>query len=140
MTRSISKARRLGLAALLLALGGACGSYPPPTERLTTSEAAIRAADEMGAGQVPRAALHLKLAQEQTDTARKLIEDGYNERAELTLKRAQADGELALAIAKEHATVERAQAAHAKLDELRAGASQAPASTSPSTSSKGTRK
>ena len=113
------------LAVLLLALGSACGSYPPPTERMTTSEAAIRAADEVGAGQVPRAALHLKLAQEQTDKARKLMEDGYNERAELTLKRAQADGELALAIAKEHATVERAQQAHAKLDELRAGTAQA---------------
>lgn len=115
------------LIFVLLALGSACGSYPPPTERMTTSEAAIRAADEMGAGQVPRAALHLKLAQEQTDSARKLMEDGYNERAELTLKRAQADGELALAIAKEHATVERAQQAHAKLDELRAGSVSAPA-------------
>jgi hypothetical protein len=116
-----------GLLAPMLALGSACGSYPPPTERMTTSEAAIRAADEMGAGQVPRAALHLKLAQEQTESARKLIEDGYNERAELTLKRAQADGELALAIAKEHTTVERAQQARAKLDELRAGSSTAPA-------------
>ena len=120
--------RSSSLLALLalLALGSACGSYPPPTERMTTSEAAIRAADEMGAGQVPRAALHLKLAQEQTDSARKLMEDGYNERAELTLKRAQADGELALAIAREHATVERSQQAHAKLDELRAGSVSAP--------------
>jgi hypothetical protein len=121
MTRPLS----FGLAALVLALCGACGSYPPPTERMTTSEAAIRAADEVGAGQVPRAALHLKLAQEQTDKARKLMEDGYNERAELTLKRAQADGELALAIAREHQMVEKAQQAHAKLDELRAANAQA---------------
>jgi len=111
-----------GLALLVLAPLSACGSYPPPTERMTTSEAAIRAADEVGAGKVPRAALHLKLAQEQTDKARRLMEEGYNERAELTLKRAQSDAELALSIAREHETVERAQAAHAKMDELRAGA------------------
>ena len=110
-----------GLALLVLALASACGSYPPPTERMTTAEAAIRAADEVGASKVPRAALHLKLAQEQTDKARRLMEDGYNERAELTLKRAQADAELALSISREHETVERAQQAHAKLDELRAG-------------------
>jgi hypothetical protein len=131
MRNPMKRSSSLGLLALLLALGGAlgsaCGSYPPPTERMSTSEAAIRAADEMGAGQVPRAALHLKLAQEQTESARKLIEDGYNERAELTLKRAQSDGELALAIAKEHTTVEKAQQARAKLDELRAGTPSAPA-------------
>jgi len=126
----MKRSSSLGLLALIVALGSAlsaCGSYPPPTERMTTTESAIRAADEMGAGQVPRAALHLKLAQEQTDSARKLIEDGYNERAELTLKRAQADGELALAIAREHTTVEKAQQARAKLDELRAGSPTAPA-------------
>jgi hypothetical protein len=103
---------------LLLLL--ACGSYPPPTERLTTAEAAIRGASEVGAERVPRAALHLKLAQEQTDKARRLMQDGYNERAELTLKRAQADAELAIALAKEQETVERAGAAQAKVDELRA--------------------
>ena len=104
-----------------LALLGACAGYPPPTERLTTTEAAVRGAMEVGATQVPRAALHLKLAQEQTDKAKRLMQDGYHERAELTLKRAQADAELALSISREHETVERAQQAHAKLDELRAG-------------------
>jgi len=50
-----------------------------------------------------------------------LMEEGYNERAELTLKRAQADAELAIALAKEQVMVQKAQQAHAKLDELRAG-------------------
>ena len=99
----------------------ACASYPPPTERVTTSEAAIRAADEVGARQVPRAALHLKLAQEQTDKARQLMQDGYNERAEQTLKRAQADAELALAISRENATSLRLLAAQTKLEELQRG-------------------
>jgi len=109
----------LGLSLALFA----CASYPPPTERMTTAEAAVRAADEVGANQVPRAALHLKLAQEQTDKARQLMQDGYNERAEQTLKRAQADAELAIAIAKEEATSVRLQAARTKLEELQASRS-----------------
>ena len=95
-------ARSFSMSLLLLALAIGCGSYPPPAERLTTAEAAIRGAEEVGATRVPRAALHLKLAEEQTDKARRLMEEDYNERAELTLKRAQADAELAIAIAKEH--------------------------------------
>jgi hypothetical protein len=104
-----------GMAAGLALLG--CASYPPPTERVTTAEAAIRGAEEVGAGQVPRAALHLKLAQEQTDKARALMQDGYNERAEQTLKRAQADAELAIAISKENSTTQQLVTAQAKLEE-----------------------
>jgi hypothetical protein len=112
----------LSFATLLLGLSLGCGSYPPPTERLTTAEAAIRGAEELGATRVPRAALHLQLAQEQTEKAKRLMQDGYNERAELTLKRAQADAELAISIAKEHETVQRAQGVQAKLDQVKAAA------------------
>ena len=107
------------LPALGLAFCFGCGSYPPPTEKLTTAEAAIRGAEELGANNEPRAALHLKLAQEQTDKAKRLMQDDDNERAELTLRRAQADAELAIAIAKEHETTQRAQEAEGKLDKLR---------------------
>jgi hypothetical protein len=110
----------LPFTVLLVALAAGCGSYPPPAERLTTAEAAIRGASEVGAGNVPRAQLHLQLAQEQTDKAKRLMQDGYNERAELTLKRAQADAELAIAIAKEYETTERAKRAQAKLEQLKA--------------------
>jgi hypothetical protein len=116
----------LGLmSALLLAAMGGCGSYPAPTQKLTTAEAAIRAASEVGATSVPRAALHLKLAQEQTDKAKRLMQDGYNKRAELTLNRAQADAELAIAIAKEVETVEAAQEAQEKVQQLKANAIKA---------------
>ena len=76
MTRSID-CRHAHPAARGCAAG--CGSYPPPTERLTTAEAAIRGAQEVNAANSRRAALHLKLAQEQTDKAKRLMEDGYNE-------------------------------------------------------------
>jgi hypothetical protein len=112
----------LATAAVLLATAAGCGSYPPPTERMTTAEAAIRAAEEVGSGSVPQAALYLKLAQEQTEKARRLMQDGYNERAELTLKRAQSDAELAIAMAKEQDTVAKAQEAQGKLEQAKAAA------------------
>ena len=118
----MERVSKIATATLLLAWLAGCGSYPPPTERMTTAEAAIRGAEEVGAARVPRAQLHLQLASEQTDKAKRLMQDGYNERAELTLKRAQADAELAIAIAKEHETLERAKTAQAKLEELKAAA------------------
>ena len=113
----------LALPAVALPLFAGCGSYPPPTERMTTAEAAIRGAEEVGANNVPQAALYMKLAQEQTEKAKRLMQDGYNERAELELKRAQADAELAIAISKEQDTVAKAQAAQAKLEQAKASAS-----------------
>jgi hypothetical protein len=121
MTKLVS----LGLTLTLFAALTGCGSYPAPTERMTTTEAAIRAAAEVGASNVPRAALHLKLAEEQTEKAQRLIQDGYNERAELTLKRAQADAELAIAIAKEAETLEEARKAQAKVQQMKAAAIKA---------------
>jgi hypothetical protein len=88
------------IGALAIALG-ACGSYPPPTERMASSEATIRGAQEVGATGVPAAALSVKLAQEEVQKAKQLMQDGDNRRAELVLMRAQADAELALAQARE---------------------------------------
>lgn len=87
-------------AAVAFAVG--CGgSYPAPTQPLADAEAADRSAQELGANSVPAAQLHLKLAQEQTTNARKLMKDGENKRAEAMLLRAKADAELALSLAKE---------------------------------------
>ena len=106
--------------SFLLAASFGCGGAPPPTEKLTTAEAAIRGAQEVGSAQVPRAALHLKLAREQADKAKRLIQDGYHQRAELAVRRAQADAELAIAIAKETQTIERAKKAQAEVRKLKA--------------------
>ena len=90
--------KRMSLLSLFLLMVVGCASFPPPTERLNTTEGAIRGATEVGAEQIPRAALHLKLAQEQTDKARQLMEDDDNELADQSLRRAQADAELAIAL------------------------------------------
>ena len=57
-----------GLAALVLATG--CASASVPQERLIASQGSIRAAQEVGAEKIPAAALHLQLAQEQTEQAK----------------------------------------------------------------------
>jgi hypothetical protein len=111
-----------GLVALGLV---ACGSTPPPHEREASSQAAIRTAREMNAEQVPQAALHLKLAQEQFDKGKALMNDGDNKRATYVLMRAQADAELALAMARENKTKAEAQVL---VDKLRAARGPAPTS------------
>jgi hypothetical protein len=99
----------IGLMAL------ACGSAPQPTERLATAQAAVRAAKEVGAKEVPQAQLHTQLAEEQVTQAQKMIEDGDNERAEIVLRRATADAELAVALARENESQKQAEAAEAAL-------------------------
>jgi hypothetical protein len=98
-----------GLAAL------ACAGYPQPTERLATAQAAVRAAKEVGAKDVPQAQLHTQLAEEQVQQAQRLIEDGDNERAELILRRATADAEMAVALAREAESQKQAEAAESAL-------------------------
>lgn len=99
----------IGLMAL------ACAGAPQPTERLASAQAAVRAAKEVGADNVPQAQLHTKLAEEQVIQANKLIEDGENERAEMVLRRASADAELAVALAREAESKRQADAAESTL-------------------------
>jgi uncharacterized protein YqiB (DUF1249 family) len=73
--------------------------------------AAVRAAQETGAANVPKAQLYLKLAEEETAQAKQLIEDGNNERADYMTLRAYNDATLAMAISRQSAA--RAQAAQA---------------------------
>jgi len=94
---------RLLVAAMVLA---GCATVQLPQERLAANDSSIRAAEELGADGVPAARLHLQLAKDQTESARRMAEDG-NERALIVLARAQSDAELALSLAKE-ASVHRA--------------------------------
>lgn len=84
-------------AALALA---ACGGAAKPTSKLVDAQAALRAADEVGADKVPQGDLHMKLAREQLERADHLMKDGDNERAAGVLERAKADAELAMALSR----------------------------------------
>lgn len=89
----------------LLAVG--CASHPAPTEQVASSLAAVRGAEEAGALQVPEAALHVKLAEEQIEQAQALMSEEENERAANLAVRAFNDAELAIALARENQAKQR---------------------------------
>lgn len=97
----------------------ACGGAAIPQDQMTASQAAIRAAEVGGEPGDPQAALLVKKAKDQVEEAKKLIEDGNNHRAEMVLMRAEADAELALALAQELATRSEADTAQKQVQELR---------------------
>ncbi len=112
---------RLLTLVLPLLLGACAATMAPPAERLATAEAAARGAKELGAEKDPKAALHLKLAQEQIDQARTLMKEEQNVRADHVLQRAHADAELSLALAKEATVNDETAKAKEKLKAVKGG-------------------
>lgn len=121
----------LGLVAGLAVALGACGSSAMPTARVASSEAAVRSAHEVGADAVPEAALHVRMAEDQLRTANKLIKDDEPEKADMFLKRSQADAELAIGITRATKAKEASDAAQTKLQSIGAGAQPAPQQPAP---------
>ena len=102
MTIEITTSRATLALLIAAALGGGCGGTRPPTETMETSAASIRGAEQAGAEDVPRAALYLQLANEQSAKAKRLIAKGGEDNmraANNLLMRAAADGDLAIALA-----------------------------------------
>jgi hypothetical protein len=102
MTIESTTTRALLALFLGTALVGGCATTRPPTDRMESSAASIRGAEQAGAEDVPKAALYLELANEQSAKAKVLIarggEDNMRAAASL-LMRASADGDLAIALA-----------------------------------------
>jgi hypothetical protein len=111
-------ARALGALAVGSLLV-ACGSSALPAGKLTNTQASIRAAEAVGATETPNSALYLKMAQDGVAQAKRLMQDGDNEEAALALDKAQADAELSLSYAREAKAREEAEAAQAKIGELK---------------------
>jgi len=108
------------LACFAVSLSVGCGaSMPRPTNELTEAKSAVRGAEEVGAPDVPKAALHLKMARDNIELAEQAIAKENNERAHLYLQRGQADAELAILLAKEARVAAEAQEALDKVEELR---------------------
>jgi hypothetical protein len=108
---------RLSIPTAAFLLGAACASTTPANPQLESSSASIRAAEEVGATHTPTAALHLQLANEQFEHAGKLSSKEDRPRADRLLMRAEADAELALALARGES--EKAEALGA-IDKVRA--------------------
>src|SRR5262245_44283242 len=109
----------MAIGAASVALGACASSGPVPAERLARSEAALRSAREVGADRVPPAALHLRVANDQLDAARKLIAEGDNIRADYVLMRAEADAEVARSMAREAQARNEAQKTLDEVQRLR---------------------
>lgn len=118
----------LAVAIVATALAAGCASVPLRTE---TSTSGIRAAEEVGARDVPQAALHLQLAKEELNKAKTLAANGEDEMAASMLLRAEADAELAVLLSREDAEKTEAQAAVARVHELRQDDAQPVTSPTP---------
>ena len=119
--------RTVGLAAMaaLGAVGcGGAGLPPASVASLASAQGAVRAAEEVGAEEVPRAALHLKYAKDQIADAERLLEEEENEDAQVVLTMAEADAEVALELAKQTAAEEEAAQAEARLETMRRAAQE----------------
>lgn len=84
---------------VVLAVAG-CSSSRTPL-RTESSTSAIRAAEAVGATEVPRAALHLQMAKEGLERADVLAAKGKDKEAASLLQRAEADAELAILLSNE---------------------------------------
>jgi regulator of protease activity HflC (stomatin/prohibitin superfamily) len=104
-------------SVLFAAVIAGCGSSPAVDKEASTS--AIRAAEEVGASNIPSASLYLQLAKEELENAKGLAAKGDKEEAESMLLRAKADGELAVALSRGDADKAEATQAIERVRQLR---------------------
>ncbi|HTP29134.1 MAG TPA: DUF4398 domain-containing protein [Anaeromyxobacteraceae bacterium] len=83
-------------AAVASLLG--CAGTPKPVDQLADSQAALRSAQELGARQVPSAALELQRAEDNMKQAQDLMAKNDNEKARWQFERAKADADLSIAM------------------------------------------
>jgi hypothetical protein len=118
------KSRHIATAVLLAAIVPTFACASAPTRQLSDTKAALRAAEEMNGQENPKAAYHLKLAQDQIAAAEKLIDGGDGDNDEMRdarryLERAEADAELAIAYARTTELRTDAQRAWNEVETLR---------------------
>lgn len=116
--------RRTLLTAVLCLGGLGCATTSQqrvPQEQLVESRAAIRAAEEVGAERVPEAQRYLNFARQQVGDAERLLTENEYESADLVLRQAAADAELALALAREVPLRNEAQRLRQRVEALRQG-------------------
>jgi hypothetical protein len=105
----------------LASLSAGCAASSTPVVELNRTDAALRAAHELGADRIPRAALHIKMAEDQRETARRFLANGEEDEASAALDRAASDAELAVALAKEQRAQRNAEEIQSRAASLRTG-------------------
>lgn len=106
----------------LFAIGGAtaltaCAATLPESQVIDT-HSTLQAAEEIGQDD-PDSLLHVKYARDQIKIAKQMADKGEEEDALLMLDRAQADAELALALARTTHARTKAQEAWNDVEEIR---------------------
>jgi len=96
----------------------ACGGAEFNQTRAADVQAAVLAAEQVGASDQPKAALHLQLAKEQMESAKRLAADGDQNNSNLLLDRAKVDAQLALQLARTEREQENARQAWEKIRDL----------------------
>jgi hypothetical protein len=94
-----------------------CGSGPIVVDK-EASTSAISAAEAVGASNIPSASLYLQLAKEELAKADVFAENGNKEQAESMVLRAQADGELAVALSRSDTDKKEAEKAIQRVQKL----------------------
>jgi hypothetical protein len=115
--------RKTLLAAALAVMVSGCAAKQVRTEapaaQLAESQAAIRAAEELGAARIPEAATYLGFARQQVQQAQLLIHEGRHDAAELQLRQAAVDAQLAFALARAVPVEDEARRLTEQVDSLR---------------------
>jgi hypothetical protein len=108
-------------SSAIVAVACVCGCASAPTTQMGESQAALRAAEEVGSGNHPDAAYHLKLAEDQVAAAKQLMDGNRREKrtARRELQRAELDAELAIAYTRMAEAEERAKEAWHQVSELK---------------------
>ena len=112
--RSVLKSEFLVMVLIVITAG--CASAPLKTDASTSG---IRAAEEVGAADVPKASLHLQLAKEELARAQELAAKDEKAMADSMLLRAEADAELAVLLSREDAEKTEANAAMERVRQFR---------------------
>jgi regulator of protease activity HflC (stomatin/prohibitin superfamily) len=112
------KIAKLVVSVLFGVMIAGCGSSPVVVDK-ESSTSSIRAAEEVGALDNSNASLYLQLAKEELAKAQVFAEKGDKEQAESMLLRANADGELAVALSKSDADKKEATEAIDRVKQLR---------------------
>ncbi|MEZ4302529.1 MAG: DUF4398 domain-containing protein [Polyangiaceae bacterium] len=81
------------------ALAAGCATAPVPASKIDSASASVRMAQELRADDPPAAHARLKIATDELAQAQMLMDAGEHEKASRLLDRAEADAELAIAIA-----------------------------------------
>lgn len=111
--------RNIILATIVVAIAIFTGcSNTHKQLRTEASTSGIRAAEELGAAEVPKASLHLQMAKEELALARGLASKGEKKEAASMLLRAEADSELAVALSREDAERTEAMSAVERVHQL----------------------